>query len=556
MSVHALRVTVNAGRDSHDLKPAESESPLLNAAFSSHRRSLAGLLAAVGLIASLVVTEPAGAANPTPAVPAGYTVSLFASAPSGASIPDDIARLDGHLFVGYANGVGPNGEANGSGGTSSTVVQYNDDGSVANQWSLIGKVDGLGADPANHRVIATVNEDSNSSLYTITPSLPPSGQVTNYLYSPNPSPSSGSEPLLTGGGTDAVTVLPNGTILIAASNPQSLGASPQTIVGGPITATFVVQLAGPVSPSLIGTATLSPSVLDDSQATLAPADTSSTALDLSDPDSTAYVPFSSPLFGGQFVQVSQGDHQLVFVSDIGSPSAHYNASDVTVLNLAEKVGATTTSAGVDDVRWADGDGGTLYVVDASGGAGGAGAIYAITGPFFPGEAFASVSETGAPNSSSVVSDGKTVDTLNLASGVLTPFASGFVKTAGEVWVPAGGGESTGPQGSPGPAGPAGPTGPRGKAGRTVVVICVVFWRGSSCSKGSIDGASALGASVEHATLSRGARRYASGRIVRRNGRDLLSLRAVSKLPRGRYTLTLERRRGSVTTTTKQTITLG
>jgi hypothetical protein len=154
VSVSALRVTLSQRRlRLHDLKPAESEPPLLNAACSSHRRSLAGLLAAIGVVASLAATDRAGAANPTPAAAAGYTISLFASAPSGASIPDDIARLDGHLFVGYANGVGPNGEANAGGGSSSTVVQYNDDGSVANQWALSGKVDGLGADPANHRVI-------------------------------------------------------------------------------------------------------------------------------------------------------------------------------------------------------------------------------------------------------------------------------------------------------------------------------------------------------------------------------------------------------------------
>jgi hypothetical protein len=47
---------------------------------------------------------------------------------------------------------------------------------------------------------------------------------------------------------------------------------------------------------------------------------------------------------------------------------------------------------------------------------------------------AAVSETGAPNSSAVLADGQTVDTLNLATGILTPFATGFVKASGEVWV--------------------------------------------------------------------------------------------------------------------------
>jgi hypothetical protein len=394
-----------------------------------------GLLAGTAAAAAMLPVSLASATSAAPTVPQNFAISLFASAPSGDSSPDDIGRLGDEVFVGYQNGVGPNGEPNASGGTASTIVEYNPDGSVANQWSVTGKVDGLGSDPDRHRVIATVNEDSNSSLVTITPSAPPADQLVDYRYSPSPSPASGSGPLLTGGGTDAVTVTPNGTILIAASNPQTLGANPQTIVGGAVTATFRAVLTPPVAPATTGVAVLSPTFLDDSQASLAPAGSSSVALALSDPDSNAYVPDSSPLYANQFLQVSQGDHQLIFASDIGSPAAPYNATDLTVLNLQEQVGATTTSAGVDDVRWVDGHGGTFYVVDDSGGPGGNGAIYAITGPFFPGEVLAAVSETGAPNSSAVVADGQTVDTLNLATGILTPFATGFVKASGEVWVP-------------------------------------------------------------------------------------------------------------------------
>ena len=407
----------------------------MSSASSGRSRLRTGLLAGTAAAAALLPVSLANATSAGPTVPHDYAISLFASAPSGDSSPDDICRLGDEVFVGYQNGVGPNGEPNASGGSASTIVEYNPDGSVANQWSVTGKVDGLGSDPGRHRVIATVNEDSNSSLVTITPSAQPSDQLVDYRYSPSPSPASGSGPLLTGGGTDAVTVTPNGTILIAASNPQTLGANPQTIVGGPLTATFRAVLSPPAAPATTGVAALSPTFLDDSQASLAPAGSSSVALALSDPDSNAYVPDSSPLYANQFLQVSQGDHQLIFAGDIGSPAAPYNASDLTVLNLQEQVGATITSAGVDDVRWVDGQGGTFYVVDDSGGPGGNGAIYAITGPFRPGEVLAAVSETGAPNSSAVLADGQTVDTLNLATGTLTPFASGFVKASGEVWVP-------------------------------------------------------------------------------------------------------------------------
>jgi hypothetical protein len=394
-----------------------------------------GLLAGSAAAAALAPVSLANATSASPTVLPGYAISLFASAPSGASSPDDICRLGDEVFVGYQNGVGPNGEPNASGGTASTIVEYNRDGSVVNQWSVTGKVDGLGSDPGSHRVIATVNEDSNSSLVTITPSAPPADQLVHYRYSPSPSPASGSGPVLTGGGTDAVTVMPDGTVLIAASNPQTLGANPQTIVGGAVTATFHAVLTPPAAGATTGVAALSATFLDDSQASVAPTASPSVALALSDPDSNAAVPDSSLLYARQFLQVSQGDHQLIFARDIGSSAAPYNASDLTVLNLQEQTGATTTSAGVDDVRWVDGHGGTFYVVDDSGGPGGNGAIYAITGAFLPGEVLAAVSETGAPNSSAVLADGHTVDTLNLATGILTPFATGFAKASGEVWVP-------------------------------------------------------------------------------------------------------------------------
>jgi hypothetical protein len=404
-------------------------------ASSGRGRLRTGLLVGSAAAAALASVGLANATSASPTVPSEYAISLFASAPSGDSSPDDICRLGDEVFVGYQNGVGPNGEPNASGGAASTIVEYNPDGSVANQWSVTGKVDGLGSDPGNHRVIATVNEDSNSSLVTISPSAPSSDQLVDYRYSPSPSPPSGSGAVLTGGGTDAVTVMPNGTILIAASNPQTLGANPQTIVGGAVTATFRAVLTPPAAGATTGVAALSATFLDDSQASLAPAGSPSVALALSDPDSNAGVPDSSSLYARQFLQVSQGDHQLIFARDVGSTGAPYNASDLTVLNLQEQAGATTTSAGVDDVRWVDGHSGTFYVVDNGGGPGGNGAVYAITGPFLPGEVLAAVSETGPPNSSTVLADGHTVDMLNLATGILTPFATGFAKASGEVWVP-------------------------------------------------------------------------------------------------------------------------
>ena len=50
---------------------------------------------------------------------------------------------------------------------------------------MVGKVDGLTADPPNRRLIATVNEDLNSSLYVLQPDLP-TPQIQHYAYDPSP----------------------------------------------------------------------------------------------------------------------------------------------------------------------------------------------------------------------------------------------------------------------------------------------------------------------------------------------------------------------------------
>jgi len=53
---------------------------------------------------------------------------------------------------------------------------------------VAGKADGVTADPATGSVIATVNEDANSSLYTIDPTS--SAAVQHYSYS-EPLPTTG-----------------------------------------------------------------------------------------------------------------------------------------------------------------------------------------------------------------------------------------------------------------------------------------------------------------------------------------------------------------------------
>jgi hypothetical protein len=369
----------------------------------------------VALLATGAGLALTGTAAAAPVAPNGFTLSTFATAPATTPVtkgPDDITLLDGHVFVTWQNGV-PKTGGTAAGPTNSTVIEYSPQGTVLNSFSVVGRADGIGADPANKRVIVTVNEDGNSSLYTITPGAAPGSQVVHYSYSPQPDAAGGTGPLATGGGTDAVQVVGD-KIYLSASNPGD-----QTK-----TAVFKVTLDPATS-----TASLSPTFLDDATATNALTG-SQVTLGLTDPDSNALVPGSAPRFPGQFVLDSQADQQLVFVRAIGA-SDPFGASNLTQLPLSH-AGTTDGSvpAGVDDVRWTERSGGTLYVVDN-----GANTVYALSGPFAAGAAYAALDTVGAPDSSGNAPANTTeVDSLDTQTGALTPFVSGLTTAKGLLYV--------------------------------------------------------------------------------------------------------------------------
>jgi hypothetical protein len=349
---------------------------------------------------TLAALSLAPAASAAPEAAPGFTVSPFATAP--VTVPattgaDDIASLAGNVFVGWQNGVGTKGEPNSkTGQTAGTVVEYDSTGHVLGSWSLTGKIDGLGGDPAHNRLIATVNEDGNSSLYTITPAAPAAQQVRHYTYSPAPD-SATSGGVLTGGGSDAVTVY-GGQIYLSASNPAAESA----------TALFRVHLNGATR-----TASLAPTYADNATATDAVTG-KSVSLALTDPDSNANVPLSSPRFAGQLALAAQADKQLVFARHIRSEEPQ-----LTRLSLTKEA----QPAGVDDVRWSASQSGRLLVIDR-----GAGTVYSVTGPFMGGEPFGSldtVGEVERPNE---------VERIDLGSGAMTPFVTGLTTAKGLLWL--------------------------------------------------------------------------------------------------------------------------
>jgi hypothetical protein len=328
--------------------------------------------------------------------------------------PDDITRLDGRLFVTWQDGVGPQGQPanNGTGVDFSVITEYTPAGRLVNFWKLKRKCDGLTADPAKGIVIATIDEDANSSLDTISPSAPRGKQVVDYAYDPG-------NPLPHGGGTDAISIF-NGRILISASAPgtQGVKASGPAEMPAVYRATLthragtdkgVARLTAlfydGAKATVANTAKPTPSRYSPSPPSWCPSKTkkctiprsgASTTLDLTDPDSNEIVPAGVARFGGDFVLDSQGDEQLIYVHGTGKQQR------LQVLYMSQSI---------DDTAYITSRSGTLYATDQT-----HNDIVAITGPFQRDEAVVSATPSGANN---VVNVNNYMATVSLRNGTVT-----------------------------------------------------------------------------------------------------------------------------------------
>jgi hypothetical protein len=309
--------------------------------------------------------------------------------------PDDIVTLSGNLYVGFQNGVGSQGEVSVNGNLDSTLAEFTTSGTLVKQWDVRGKIDGMGTDPATGQVIATVNEDANSSLYAVS-----SGTVTHYTYTP-------ALPHL--GGTDAVQVY-DGKILISASAPGTSGKAPASAP-----AVFAVTLNAGAK-----TAAVAPFFADNATATGVDAANAGkkVTLALTDPDSNGVVPSMSPAFAGDFMLNSQGDRELIFSASSGQ--------SLKVLKISNSV---------DDTAWATSATGTLYTTDSS-----ANTIDAITGPFTPGTAYTAVTPCNAnsapTNCPAPGYPANSLGTINLTTGAVDNVAViGPVNPKGLIFIP-------------------------------------------------------------------------------------------------------------------------
>jgi hypothetical protein len=383
-------------------------SPSRNAVGMIRRFPRTGVLLAVAgvgaLLCSVVMPAlvPSGAATrssstATPnigiATTGGFTVTIFALPPRGTVGPDDLSVMNGNVFVAYQNGVGTMGEASttaiipGSnppkiGTTQSTIAEFSLSGSGVHKpiatWLLSGKIDGMTTQPSQNRVLASVNEDGNSSFYTV----PATAGSTPQHYTCSPDPSS-----IGGGGTDQMTAVGD-AIYIAGSAPSAANAP----------ALYSVSPQG-------GTAKLTPVFLDNASAT---GPNGPVTLALTDPDTDTLVPSNALADSGQVALVSQSDNEIIFAQNPGAPNQ-------TLTQLP--VGAS-----IDGLTYATKSKGSLLLTDNSNNR-----LYAITGSFTTGGAYVSTA------SDSTVT--KLVGSLDLMSGAITPIAIGFSNPHAMIFVP-------------------------------------------------------------------------------------------------------------------------
>lgn len=324
------------------------------------------------------------------------STTFVAAPPAGSKGPDDITILsvpgvDGGravIWTAYQNGIQANGSAGTPGGqTQSTIAGYDkSSGSLVRVIYLIGKVDGLTADPKSGMLFATVNEDSRSAFNVINPAI---GNVSTYSYSPDPA-------VAGNGGTDSIAVRGD-KIYVAHSNPNDTSQATD----------YIVTLD-----KLTNTAKLTPLFYDNSTAIDA-AKGSNIQLGLTDPDTNLIMPNAGERFADYLATIGQADGQIVFVK----PSDRHQ---IYALNVTDNKPGNVPP--LDGMAVATSGNGTLYVVDTK-----AGTIQALnTTGWSKGTVF-----VGEPSDNS----NPHVGVLNMTTGKITALGNSFQSPKGLLFVP-------------------------------------------------------------------------------------------------------------------------
>jgi len=302
-----------------------------------------------------------------------YQLSIFAKSPTVLSAPDSIAVVHDHVFVGYGDGHLPDG----SDGLSSQIVEYRMDGTIVHTYTVLGHNDGLKVDPVTQRLWAIQNEDANANLVIIDPET---HEQKLYTFGPT----------LHGGGYDDL-VFKGCKVYVSASNPANNPNSGPAIVSARLQGNLVET-----EPVLAGTA----NAID--------VPTGATVqLNLQDPDSMTLDPL------GNIVLDSQGDQELIIVSDPGSSNER-----VLRVPLSYLVSGVSTPVETDDTAFVTSTQGFILFADK-----GLNTVFKLSkNAFVPGTAF------------TAADGGPFVGTVDLTTGIITPIVTGLKNPGGMMFV--------------------------------------------------------------------------------------------------------------------------
>jgi hypothetical protein len=322
------------------------------------------------------------------AATAPYSVTTFATAPSGLTAPDSITFSSTNVFVGYGNGGAPDG----SGGAMSNVVEYDFTGTMVKNFTIKGHNDGLRFNPMTNHLWAVQNEDGNATLIIINPK---SGTQKTFTLGTGPH----------GGGYDDID-FNNNKVYLSASAPAP--------TDNPNTEPAIVSLkfAG-TKPELSEILAGNASVTDVTTG-------NAVTLNLQDPDSMIVDP------AGELVMTSQGDGELIVVQHPG-----LTCQKAFVVPLTSTAGGPTIGdTQLDDTVFTTQSAGELLVADK-----GLNTVFAITAPYFAAGAYSAVSVFMTPTAANPTDS--FVGQTNLTTGFVTPIVNGMTNPGGMAFIPSG-----------------------------------------------------------------------------------------------------------------------
>jgi hypothetical protein len=243
-------------------------------------------------------------------------IATLGTAPAGTKSPDSITVDSGFVWAAYTNGADSTGKFG-----HSTIVEYDQSGSVVQSYNIAGYVDGLKLNPVTGDIWALQNQDGNSKLAIIDPVT---HKVSEFTY---------AHTSATRGYDDVA--FENGKVFLSYTNPPGTTGN-----------AVIVELTNGNSPSgpLKTTTVLTNGIRGYNTET-----GTMQSVPLTDPDSLKVAP------NGDLLLTNGDGGVIVDVQDPGGPNQ--------AVAFTQVQGVTPGSAGLDDVIKPSLGAGTFYLAD-------------------------------------------------------------------------------------------------------------------------------------------------------------------------------------------------